>query len=421
MSGRTRSLGRSELAATALGQGSSALASIAAVSIFSRALDPASYGVLALGLTATQLAQLVAFGPLAMAAQRFVASASEVGEQPAAVGSLLRLMAVAAVTVSALLVAASFVVSRTMGADLAVALLAGTLLAVPAGVNAVALGTALSLRRRWTAALVQGLEPWARIAGGLAALELLGVSAGAALGGFVGGSLAVALGATALLLSLAGRDGGGWTGRMVAYAWPMAAWGLAYWAQSATDRWSLRVLAEPAEVGRYFALFQLGYLPMVLVGSAVNQLYAPVLYAAAGRDAEPDRRGEARRVARRAARLTLSLAAAATLVAAVAHGPVIAWLAPIASPSSHLLPVLVAGGGLFALGQTLSLDAHAGTHVRALLLPKISCAIAATAAVAAGAALGGAAGVAWAMAASSALFAAWMLLLWRPVATGAAA
>ncbi len=382
-SARVRRLAR-EGAWLAAGQAAGLVGLAAGVRLLTGLMSPSAYGELALAMTAATLTSQVLWGPLANAAGRYYAPAREAGQLPACLAALRRLLRTAAVVVVLAGLAAAAGLALVAGGRWLPLGLATLGMALCSGGNTVLNGLQTAARHRAVVAVHQALEPWVRAA--LAAACLLGIarSSTAAAGGYAA-ALAVVLGSQALWARLqfrapvpaAPRDVAAWRGRLGAFSWPFAAWGLFTWAHLASDRWALSFCATTREVGQYAVLYQLGYTPIAIAAGMTMQFVAPILFQQAGDAADAARIAG---VTRRVWILTgaaLGLTGLAVLLAALAHGAVFRLLAaPEYRERSGLLPWLALAGGLFAAGQVLSMDLLSRYRLRALLAIKIATALA---------------------------------------------
>ncbi len=420
--GRQQGLDR-EFVWVVVGHATAALGGLVGVRLLTYALPPAAYGELALGLTGATLAQQMLFSPLSAAALRYFAPAQEADD----LGAYFRSMWTLARGAISLILTVGAVVLGTLlavGGRAWLGLTAGAVcLAVLVGACSVLDGMQNAARQRVVVAWHNGIAPWVRFVAALALVAAVGAEGSVAMAGFAGGM--------ALLLasqwwfyhhSLAtlsephnlGRpeDLTHWRRTLVAYARPFVTWGLFHWAHMASDRWVLQAFGSSEAVGLYAVLFQIGYYPMTLLNMLMGQLMAPVLFAHAGDGRDHARLGEARRLNRWLIALMAGLTAAGVAGAALLHRPLFALLvAPQYRGISPLLPVVVAGAGLFACGQVAALTTLSATLSRWLVAPKIVTAALGIALNGVGAVLWGVRGVVAAGAVSAAVYMLWVLVL----------
>lgn len=377
------------------GQVGSIAGGLVGVRVLTSLLGPNEYGLLALALTLATLCQQVAFSPLAGAALRFYAPACQAGTTrafwAALRGSQIRLsvgvamLAVVAITPLALVGGAGWI---------ALGLLA-LAYAVGAGMTATGAAVMTAARRRTVTAAMQAAGEWLRFIAAATALVLIARDSRLALAGYVVAGAGIGwfhLAWARRHLALwppsddaphgAGTDrrvrsAGEWAQMIRTYAWPFVLWGGFTWAQLVSDRWALALFGSAADVGRYAVVFQLGYHPVSLAGTLATQLLAPVVFQRAGDGSDPARLADARRWIGRVAIASLALLLVGVGVAHVMHGWVFTLLlAPEFRAASRYWPAMLLAGGLFSIGQIVSLLPLARGDSRVLLAPKIGTAVA---------------------------------------------
>lgn len=63
-----------------------------------------------------------------------------------------------------------------------------------------------------------------------------------------------------------------------------AFWGGFVWIYQMSDKWLLNTFSTTADVGRYALIYQLAYVPAIMISGVVNALVSPILYNNEGRD-----------------------------------------------------------------------------------------------------------------------------------------
>lgn len=398
-----------------IGQAAATVGALVNVRIMTELLSPVEYGHLALGLTIATLVNQIAYGPLGNGITRFYSPAAESGRLRSYSRANADLVAWTTCAVvggaGVAVLALTFLGASKWGGIVAAALF----YAVMSGHNSILNGLQNAARQRSVVALHQGAEPWLRciIAGGLVVC-LGGISTVAMLG--------YAVSTCVLLLSQyhfyrrlplgpdeATASTHEWRRRVLDFSWPFAAWGVFTSMQLASDRWALEFTAGAGAVGIYAVLYQIGYYPISIATTLVTQLLAPILYQRAG-DASDHRRTTAVR------RVTWQLAGAALVGTALAvglalafHGSVFrAFVGTRYADASSLLPWIVLAGGLFAAGQTVSLDLLSRMETKRLALAKVTTAIVGIGLNVGGARLLGVKGVVLASVAFSVLYTLWV-------------
>jgi O-antigen/teichoic acid export membrane protein len=203
-----------------------------------------------------------------------------------------------------------------------------------------------------------------------------------------------------------------WRSKLWTYSWPFAAWGTVTWLQQSSDRWALDWAADAAEVGTFAVVLQLGYSPIMLASGVAVTLVSPVLVQQAGDGLCPDRLAAVGRRVRRLATLTALLTLVGVFVASNSHDYIFETLVGADfRHKSHLLPWAVAAGGMFAIGQVLSLQVLSEAKSARLIMVKVVTAAFGVAANIAGAFLAGAHGVLVALLSFSAAYMIGVLFL----------
>jgi O-antigen/teichoic acid export membrane protein len=167
-------------------------------------------------------------------------------------------------------------------------------------------------------------------------------------------------------------------------------------------------------VGYYEVLFQLGYAPMLLATGIVVQLYAPIFFERSGASRDPARNAQ---VHRSITRVTM-LVCAATAIAALAGWALCDAIFRLAAGEqyrsvAYLLPWMIAAGGIFGAGQTVSLHFMTELKPARMLGAKITTALLGVAANCAGAHAFGVPGVVAASLAFSIAYFGWIAIAAR--------
>ncbi len=407
-----------------LGQAGVASGAIVGVRLLTGVLTPGAYGELALGISVASLVGQAVLGPLTNGATRFFAPACEARRLPAylAVVKTLVLQATGLISLAAIVLCLGLLVAGQ--SDWIGLAMAAACFGLLSGYNSVLSGMQNAARQRAIVALHQALASWGRflLAAGMAVW--LGNRSTMAMLGYALALLIVLVSQGwffSRMLSLDGDCSGGgptdqgrWRAEILSYAWPSAVWGIPAWTQLVSDRWALQVFSSTEEVGRYAALYQLGYYPITMVTGMVVQLVCPVFFQRAGDASEPARVSDVHHRNGQLVLAALLLTGAAVLSALGLHRPVFHLLvAPEYRTVSWLLPWVVLAGGLFASGELAAVSMLSGNNTRSLLAPKIAAAVVGVLLNALGAAWWGIPGVVAATAATSGMYLLWVLLITR--------
>jgi O-antigen/teichoic acid export membrane protein len=227
----------------------------------------------------------------------------------------------------------------------------------------------------------QGITPWSRLLAILGLVVFLGASSTVAMTGYVIASALVVLSQLVFFRFLFKRtandtgsieDARRWTRQVRTYGLPFAVWGIFTWLQLVSDRWALQLFASTSDVGLYVVLYQLGYMPILLLFNLITQLITPMFFQRAGNASDLQRMKQVYVINRRLTWAVIGGTVLATLAAAGLHSQVFQWLAaPEYQVISWLLPGVVLSGGLFAAGQLASIALMSSTESKSLLAPKL--------------------------------------------------
>jgi O-antigen/teichoic acid export membrane protein len=391
--------------------------SLFGIRIMTEYLAPAELGHVFLGLTVGIFANQLLFGPLANGAARFFAPAREMNELGPYTGALLSLFVKAVVATSAIaLIAMGFFLYFDPQWAITVGLAFG--LAVLSGTSALASNVFNAARKREAVAGIQIADTWLRCGLAALALWLLPKTTETALGAYFVAAMIVVF--TTILIGIKEakayelkiKDDHEWRRHLLTYSLPFAGWGVFTWAQLASDRWALELFSDSEAVGIYGVAYQLGYTPIAMLTGLAIQVASPILFERVGlADQAPQLV-----VARRGIWTLTILALVVTMLACTGYmlfgETIIRWFSPEDyHASAPYLPLLALGGGLFGVGQILSIQFLTRLKTLSLARVKIGTALVGIACNLAGAALYGALGVAVAGVIFSLVYLVWAVTL----------
>lgn len=402
------------------GQIAGVIGSAVGIRVLTHLLDPQSFGEVALGLTAATLASQVVFGPVAGAAIRFLPISREADSTGIFTRSLQRLTLRATALVAVVGVIAGGGAIVFIGSSAAVLALATALLSILTGWDAVASGIQTAARRRLIVVWHQVLAQWLRPVVVLAVAAIRAPASSTVMAAFAAVYVIVVISQVLLLRrtefretkqrTLSVADIRSIESQMTHYAAPIAAFGLFTWLQIASDRWALQAFADPVQLGLYAVLVQLAYQPFTLIGGALTQFVAPVVFARAGGGGDPKRLLSALRLNAYIAAALLVLTCGAVVIALLLHRAVFEIVvAPQYRVVSWMLAYVVAAAGLANVGQLLTITHLGALKTRMLLRPKIMTALLGLALNFAGAFYFGVLGVVVALLVFGAAFCGWMI------------
>ena len=94
-------------------------------------------------------------------------------------------------------------------------------------------------------------------------------------------------GLLALIINLIGKNSIGmiaseakqdWEGKIIGLAGNAFIWGVFVWLVQASDKWSIGFYSNAADVGKYAVIYNLSYVPVVMIFSVANTILAPLIF-----------------------------------------------------------------------------------------------------------------------------------------------
>lgn len=403
------------------GQAAAVMGTLAGVRLLTEVLPPEDYGRVAIGMTIVSLSQLCLMGPVGSVAQRFFSPSEEASQLGAFIHGIRRYTVRAGAVmaaVSALAVATTFVIGA---ANWAAIFGIAAVLALLVGSNAVLSGIQNAARQRKVVALHRALDQWLRYAVALGLVLLFEPSAWLVLVGF---SVAVCVVLASQANSFVRLIRPRWEaetpattakinevlGRMFRYGWPFAVWGVFGWGQSVSDKWALEAFGSTADVGLYAPLYQLGFVPVILVTNVSMQFIQPILFGRAGDGSDPVRVRAAFRLNYKMLGLAVALTVLGVGVWTVFHRPLFSlFVAEEYAHVSYLMPFMMLSGGLYVVGQVASASLLIELNTQRLVVPRVTTGVIGMIAHVVGAANWGLEGVVAGHLVYGLLFLLWML------------
>ena len=405
------------------GQFVSVLGALMLVRVLTEYLDPAEYGQLAIGLTIGGLANQVVIGGLSNGICRYYLIAKEKRDMSNYFDQCTRLLGYASL-VSLLI--AFLLLSALVLAELKhwiTLTLIVFLYSVLAGYISTLSGIQNIARQRSVVAIHGAVDAWLKLSLAVVFILWLGSSAINVLLGYLFSAILITVSQLFFLNRLMNQHFSpsledtqqNWILKVWSFSWPFSVFGFFTWLQQASDRWALQGLATPTDVGQYAVVYQVGFAPIGLLLGLLHSIAAPILYQRAGDASELTRITDAHRLLWQIAIGGLMLTAIAFVISWLLHEWLFAWLVSEKYRDvSVYLPWVIMAGGLFSIGQMLSLKLVSELRSRDLLYVKIGSAVIGVLTNMLGAWLFGVAGVVIGLALFSTLFFIWMVILtWR--------
>jgi O-antigen/teichoic acid export membrane protein len=365
-----------------VGQAAAVLGALVGVRLITELLDPAAYGELALGMTLATLVNQTVLGPIGNGITRFYAPAVEQdawGSYFKAARQLLLMATGIIVSMVFLVVTVLVAVGRS---DWIAITIAAFVLAILGGWNSILSGIQNAARQRSVVALHQGIDSWIRflIAAGL--MLWLGATSAVAMSGYALATILV-LGSQFIFFRrriqknvMETNKADEWRSHIWQYSWPFATWGIFTWIQISSDRRALELFSTTQNVGYYAVLFQLGYYPISMVTGMANQFLGPIFFQRVGDARDKNRNTNVRNLSWRLTILALGMTSVAVIFAMFFHKQIFQLLvAKEYAPASALLPWIMLAGGIFAAGQTISLNLMSQLKTQAMISVKIITAL----------------------------------------------
>lgn len=366
------------------GQVASVLGALVLVRVLTEYLDPAEYGLLALGLTIAGLVNQVVMGGLAATIGRFYSIAIEKADLYGYLQASKVLTGYAASVLTVFFFLGMFYFILSEQGELLGMAAAVLVFSILSGFNSSLSSLQNAARQRSVVALHSGLDAWLKIGFSFLAIHWIESSFCSVMIGFSLSSLIVICSQFYFLNRILPKIKYSnsfqykqvWVRDMLNFAWPFSLWGVFTWLQQSSDRWILNLLTSAEEVGQYAVVFQLGYAPIGIMTGMMVSFVGPILYARSGAANEKSRIESVHYLAWRITGASLVMTGVVFLIGLLSHE----WLFQIlvAKPfqiSSYLFPWTILAGGLFAAGQMLALKLMSELKVRVMIGVKICTAV----------------------------------------------
>ncbi len=365
-----------------IGQVMLVVGSLLGVRLLTGLLDPAAYGELALAMTLATLVNQTVLGPLAQGVMRFYAPAVEQENLGGYLKAVRRMTVLATVVIAVATIVGLCGLAIAGKYDWIGITVASLIFAIVNGYSSIISGIQNAARQRSIVALHQGIEPLARFLFAALFIVSFGATSTVTTIGYGVGIILLLISQFIFFRKVIPKSTN-WqnSGKTLQqqiwdYSWPFSIWGSFYWLQSSADRWALGLFATTQEIGLYAVLFQLGYYPMSMATGMAVQLITPIFYQRAGDGSDVKRNAEVHKLSWLLTKLSLGVTAASFAIASLVHTQVFEIFVTKQYRSvSPLLPWIVLSGGLFAAGQTVSLNLMSQMKTQKIMKAKITTSV----------------------------------------------
>lgn len=400
------------------GNAVSVIGYLVGIRILTELLAPAAYGELALVLTAATLVNYAILEPLNIGIIRFYAPAQELEDLGSYLMAVKRLvLSATGISFIILLLVIVFLLISIRTEWIVIATVA-FVFAIIGGYNGILSGIQNSARHRSVVAFHQGIESWVRFLVTAGLLLWIGATSTVAMVGYAIAILLVFASQSIFFRKLVHHripkndNNRRWQKDIWKYSWPFFIYGVFTWVQLASDRWALEFFTTRHEVGYYAVLLQLGYYPMSMATAMAMQFLAPILFQRAGDARDVQRNSNVNQLCWRLTGLVMGFTGVIFIIAYLFHTQIFKiFVAKEYMTVSSLMPWMLLSGGVFAAGQTISLNLMSQMKTLTMLPAKIITAILGIVLNIAGAMLYGTTGIVFASVLFSLSYFIWMAIL----------
>jgi O-antigen/teichoic acid export membrane protein len=370
----------------ATGQFGAILLSILTLALLTRKLDQNDFAILTLSIAASSLANQTAFGGIANASARFypIALLENSAEQLiASVKQIETKISIILISVALAFIALFAIIYSSYASHIAVAALA---LVMSISVGLVNINGAIlnAANRRRTQATLNLSEGTIRL--GLVwllthteyqnATSVFAVYVVSSCLIYIAGRSSV----NSLLKSVHSTATNAykkeWRADIWRYAKPFALWGPFSWAQSSSDRWALETSNNRTELANYAVAYQIGYAPIGMLLNLVITTLSPHIFGRVGDSRCLEKRDSAKKALSQLVAGGCLLVTLGTVLGFLLHRQIYEVLVGEQYWNSSIyLPYMILAGGVYSVGQLLSLQFQITMNPAAILTCKIGSSI----------------------------------------------
>ncbi len=161
------------------------------------------------------------------------------------------------------------------------------------------------------------------------------------------------------------------------YSWPFVVFGVFFWIQSASERWTLEILQSTEMVGQYAVLNQIGFQSQSLLFGSISYFLFPILFNRAGNLKNNRQLEHANTLNNWYLIFNVLLTAFLFLIFWLFGESVIRLLSHEKYVTvAPFLPLMVLAGGLFNFAQNYSNRYMMALQTKNLILPKVAASVA---------------------------------------------
>ncbi len=356
---------------------------LATVRILTEYLQPTEYGMLTLSITFTLMANQVIFGPLSAGLTRFFSAADELVESEAIIKAAYTLSIYAVAILIGMATIAVAVLAMIGSYRWATLIGLAVIYSITLGFYSFNNGILLAKNEQKKLTIFQCFEPLARLVFAFLLIYFFNLTAEMALTGFLLGALIIVF-----IQIMQIKDNHvfnnnvdseikvKWREKILRYGAPYATWGIFTTINLASDRWVLHWTQSQEQVGLYSALYQIGYLPMIMLVSIFSQLITPYLYKTAGDGTDSARLLEVYPVINKAVAACLFATLIISIFGFFYHEIIYAqFVSKEYAKISIYLPHMILAAGIFASAQVKSLRLHSSASTVQLIPIKVGIAL----------------------------------------------
>ena len=358
--------------------------SLVLVRLLTEHLNPSEYGLLALGMTITQLINQVVMGGLVNGISRYYSVAVEYNDVKNYIKAIRKLVFIAAMVVMSIGVIIVVVLIYLELKEWFWLAIAALLFSIVSGYNSALNGIQSAARQRSVVTLHSALDSFLKIGMMFLAFNYIGVSSASVVIAYMASMLIVCVSQSFFIKKIINKEQesikinkiNNWEEKIWAFGVPFTSWGIFTWLQLSSDRWALQTFGVTSDVGKYTVLYQLGYMPITIATGIVMSFLGPILYQYSGDATDNSRNKKTNRIAWNLSLLSIVLAILGFLITAVINEEIVAiFVAEEYRDCSKYLQWIVLAGGLFSAGQILALKLMSDMKPQLMTKAKIITAI----------------------------------------------